>query len=59
MAILELDNNTSERAIRPITLGRKNYLFMRSEAGGKFTAIAHTLIETCKLNTVNPEAWLT
>ena len=57
--ILELDNNTAERAIRPITLGRKNYLFMGSEAGGKSAAIAYTLIETCKLNKINLEAWLT
>lgn len=56
--VLELDNNTAERAIRPITLGRKNYLFMGSEAGGHSAAIAYTLIETCKLNKVNPEAWL-
>ena len=56
--ILELDNNTAERAIRPVTLGRKNYLFMGSEAGGDAAAIAYTLIETCKLNKVNPEAWL-
>ena len=41
-----------------MTLGRKNYLFMGSEAGGKSAAIAYTLIETCKLNRVNPEAWL-
>jgi transposase len=53
-----LDNNTAERAVRPVTLGRKNYLFMGSEAGGKSAAIAYTLIETCKLNRVNPEAWL-
>jgi transposase len=55
---LELDNNTAERAVRPVTLGRKNYLFMGSEAGGKSAAVAYTLIETCKLNRVNPEAWL-
>ncbi len=55
---LELDNNTAERAVRPITLGRKNYLFMGSEAGGYSAAIAYTLIETCKLNGVNSEAWL-
>jgi len=53
-----LDNNAAERAVRPVTLGRKNYLFMGSEAGGKSAAIAYTLIETCKLNGVNPEAWL-
>ena len=55
---LELDNNTAEGAIRPVTLGRKNYLFMGSEAGGHSAAIAYTLIETCKMNKVNPEAWL-
>ena len=55
---LELDNNTAECAVRPVTLGRKNYLFMGSEAGGKSAAIAYTLIETYKLNKVNPEAWL-
>ena len=55
---LELDNNTAERTIRLVTLGRKNYLFMGSEAGGHSAAILYTLIETCKLNGVNPEAWL-
>ena len=53
-----IDNNTAERAVRPVTLGRKNYLFMGSEAGGKSAAIAYTLIETAKMNKVNPEAWL-
>ena len=52
------DNNTAERAVRPIAVGRKNYLFMGSEAGGKSAAIAYTLIETAKMNNVNPEAWL-
>ena len=56
---LELDNNTCERSIRPIALGRKNYLFMGSVGGGKAAAIAYTLMETCKLNNVDPEAWLT
>ena len=55
---MDLDNNTAERAVRPVTLGRKNYLFMGSEAGGEAAAIAYTLIETCKMNNVNPEAWL-
>lgn len=53
------DNNTAERAVRPIAVGRKNYLFMGSEAGGKSAAIAYTLIETAKLNGVDPQAWLT
>ncbi|MGB0969020.1 MAG: IS66 family transposase [Halocynthiibacter sp.] len=55
---LELDNNTAERAVRPVTLGRKNYLFMGSEAGGEAAAVAYSLIETAKMNGVNPEAWL-
>ena len=56
---LELDNNSAERSMRPIALGRKNYLFMGSEGGGKSAAIAYTLIETAKLNGVDPQAWLT
>jgi transposase len=56
---LELDNNTAERSMRPIALGRKNYLFMGSKRGGKSAAIAYTLIETAKLNGVDPQAWLT
>jgi len=56
---LELDNNICERSIRPIALGRKNYLFMGSVGGGKAAAIAYTLIETAKMNNIDPEAWLT
>ena len=56
---LELDNNTAERAMRPIAIGRKNYLFLGSEKGGKSAAICYSLIETCKLNDVNPQSWLT
>jgi hypothetical protein len=56
---LELDNNAAERSMRPIALGRKNYLFMGSEGGGKSAAIAYTLIETAKLSGVDPQAWLT
>ena len=44
--------------MRPATLGCKNRLFMGSKAGGKYVAIAYTLIETAKMNEVNPEAWL-
>ena len=57
--ILELDNNSAERSMRCVALGRKNYLFMGSERGGKSAAIAYTLIETAKLNGVDPQAWLT
>jgi len=56
---LELDNNSAERAVKPVALGRKNYMFIGSEGGGKAAAIAYTLIETAKLNTVDPQAWLT
>ena len=56
---LELDNNSAERSIRPVAVGRKNYLFVGSEGGGKAAAIAYTLIETAKLNGVDPQAWLT
>ena len=44
--------------MRPATLGCKNWLFMGSKAGGKSVAIAYMLIETAKMNEVNPEAWL-
>lgn len=54
--ILELDNNPAERGMRAIALGRKNYHFVGSEAGGKAAAIAYTLIETAKLNAVDPYA---
>ena len=56
--ILELDNNTAERAMRPVALGRKNYLFVGSQTGGKSAAIAYTLIETADLNGVAPQSWL-
>ena len=56
---LEADNNCAERAMKTVALGRKNYLFVGSEGGGKSAAIAYTLIETAKLNNVDPQAWLT
>lgn len=56
--ILEPDNNTAERAMRAIALGRKNYLFVGSPAGGRAAAVAYTLIETAKLNGVDPQTWL-
>jgi len=57
--LLEIDNNAAERAMKPVAIGRKNYLFIGSEGGGKSAAIAYTLIETAKLNGVDPQAWLT
>jgi hypothetical protein len=53
---LEISNNAAERAIRPLALGRKNYLFAGSDAGGERAAAAYTLIETAKLNGLDPEA---
>lgn len=55
---LELDNNTAERAMRSVAIGRKNYLFVGSQPGGRAAAIAYTLIETAKLNGVDPQGWL-
>jgi transposase len=55
---LEISNNAAERAIRPLALGRKNYLFAGSDAGGERAAAAYTLIESAKLNGLDPEAYL-
>lgn len=55
---LEISNNAAERAIRPLTLGRKNWLFAGSDAGGERAAAVYTLIETAKLNGLDPEAYL-
>ena len=51
-------NNTAERAVKPVAIGRKNWLFAGSERGGKAMANAYTLIETAKLNDIDPQAWL-
>lgn len=56
---LEMDTNVVERAIRPVTLTRKNSLFAGSDAGARRWAIANTLIQTCKLNGVEPLGYLT
>jgi hypothetical protein len=55
---IEIDTNTVERSIRPIALNRKNALFAGSDEGGANWAIIASLIETAKLNGVNPHAWL-
>ena len=55
---IEIDTNTVERSIRPIALSRKNALFAGSDEGGANWAIIASLIETAKLNGVNPHAWL-
>ncbi len=56
---IEMDNNAVERAIRPVALGRKNHLFAGSDGGAERWAIVASLIETCRLNGVEPYAWLT
>ena len=56
---LEMDTNVVERAIRPVTITRKNSLFAGSDAGARRWAIANTLIQSCKLNGVEPLAYLT
>jgi hypothetical protein len=56
---IEMDSNTVERAIRPHTLTRKNALFAGSDGGARHWATAMTLIQTAKLNGVDPMAWLT
>ena len=53
-----LDNNVAERAMRPITLGRKNWLFAGSDAGGERAAAIYSLTETAKLNGLDPEDYL-
>lgn len=52
------DNNLAERAIRPVTLSKKNFLFVGSERGGKTAAIFMSLIATCKANKINPFEYL-
>lgn len=54
----EIDNNTVERTIRPIALNRKNALFAGHDAGAENWAVIASLIETCKLNSVDPFAYL-
>ena len=55
---LEIDNNIAENAMRCIAIGRKNYLFAGSDSGGDRAASIYTIIQTAKLNGVNPEAYL-
>jgi len=55
---LEIDNNAAERALRVVALGRKNYLFAGSDAGGERAAVLYSLVGTAKLNNLDPEAYL-
>ena len=53
-----MSNNAAERALRCIAVGRKNWTFAGSDEGGRRAAAIYTLIETAKLNDVDPQAWL-
>jgi len=55
---IELDNNAAERAIRALVLGRRNYLFAGSDAGGETAARLYSLVGTCRLNGIDPHAYL-
>jgi len=56
--IYQIDNNLAENAIRPFTLGRKNWLFSSSQAGAKASANLYSLTETAKANGINPYDYL-
>lgn len=55
---IEIDNNAAERALRSVAVGRKNWLFAGSDAGGKTASVIYTIVETAKLNNVNPVKYL-
>ncbi len=56
---LAIDNNVAERALRGIAITRKNFLFLGSDAGGERAAILYTVLESAKLNGLDPQTWLT
>ena len=55
---LEMENNAAERAIRPLALGRRNWTFAGSDSGGERAAVMYTIIESAKMNDLDPEAYL-
>ena len=55
---VEIDNNAAERALRAIAIGRKNWLFAGSDNSGEAAANIYTVIETAKMNGLNPEVYL-
>lgn len=55
---IEIDNSAAERALRGVALGRKNYLFAGADSGGERAAAIYSLVETAKLNGLDPEAYL-
>jgi transposase len=56
---LEMSNNAAERSMRMPVLGRKNYLFCGSDAGGQRAACVYTIVESAKMSGINPHAYLT
>lgn len=56
--LLEIDNNIAERAIRSIAIGRRNWLFAGSKIGGERAAAIYSVIQTCKMNGINPQAYI-
>ena len=56
--ILDIDNNKAERLMRPVAIGRKNWIMAGSDRGGKAAAVIYSLIESCKLNQINPYEYL-
>ena len=56
---LEISNNLVENALRGVALGRRNWMFVGSTKGGDASALFYSLVETCRLNGVEPEAWFT
>jgi len=56
--LLEIDNNSAERALRAVAIGRKNYLFMGADSGGQRAASLYSLIGTAKLNGLDPAFYL-
>ena len=56
--ILRPDNNLIENQIRPLALGRKNYLFAGSHKGAEYAAIFYSFFATCRLHGLDPEIWL-
>ncbi|MFC4769799.1 IS66 family transposase, partial [Effusibacillus consociatus] len=55
---LEIDNNRSERSIKPVVIGRKNFLFSNTPRGAKASAIIYSIVETAKANGLNPYQYL-
>ncbi|NJQ86938.1 IS66 family transposase, partial [Escherichia coli] len=56
--LAEADNNAAERALRAVCLGKKNFMFFGSDHGGERGALLYGLIGTCRLNGIDPEAYL-